>query len=132
MVVHHHGGGVEALGRLERDVEVLREDAGLERDRQRVRGRDGLVQVRVAVDAGHRPEHFLAGDAASRGGSSRTAGLSVVCRQALAADRTCRPARGRLLDPGRDPVRLTRLDQRSDLRLERQRVADAQRTRRAS
>src|SRR4051812_15954528 len=62
-IVHHDGGGVEPLRRAKRDAEILREDAGLERDGRRICGRDGLIQIRVGVNAGYRPKRFLMGNA---------------------------------------------------------------------
>jgi hypothetical protein len=42
-VVRHDSRGIQALGGVQRDVDVLREDAGLERDRQRIGGGNRLI-----------------------------------------------------------------------------------------
>ena len=55
-------------------------------------------------------------------------GLSVVSERRSPPTSDPSPARNRLLNPRRDPIRLTRLDQRAHLGLKPKRVADPQRT----
>ena len=99
-VIDHDGRRVEALRGVEGDADVLREDARLERDRQGVGDRDGLVQIAVRVDAGDRPEHLLGRNLGIRpvdraGSSGRASSRNGGCRQARAARRRPSPRRSR-------------------------------------
>jgi hypothetical protein len=48
-VVDHDGRRVEAFGGVKGGIDILREDARLESDRQRIGDREGLVQVAVRI-----------------------------------------------------------------------------------
>ena len=62
MIVDHDCGGVEAVGRMERDLDVLGEDARLKSDRKRVRDSDCVIEIGIAVDASEWAKYLFSRD----------------------------------------------------------------------
>ena len=127
MVVHHHRRSVKPLSGAKRAARSAVKIADWNATGRLLARLDRLVQVGEAIDAGDGTEHLLPRDPDVCRRLDQHGWRDCRLGQARAASRDRRARRLRLLDPGHHPVGFLRQDQRPDLRLRQQRIADLER-----